>query len=122
MIHLECERASVILPKRALSLINLSGKALHKLGIPRAQLLESEAADHPGTRPWAQALHEQFPAVDGLQWVSRQDDEAHALLLFGDRVKKADLQVVHRSMDIVNDLELYLRLLNLAQLVGVRFL
>jgi hypothetical protein len=120
--NLDRMRASVLCPSRDLLLVNLSGKALHKLGITRAKLLECEAADFSHTRRWAGALHAQLPKADGLRWVSRQDDEAHALLLFGDRVKKAVLRVTRPPTDIVHDLKLYLQVLDLAQLIGVDFI
>ena len=42
--NLDRYRASILSPTRDLLLVDLSGKALHKLGIPRARLLESDAA------------------------------------------------------------------------------
>ncbi len=119
---LKNERSSIIAPTRDLNLVNLGSKPLHKLGISRSLLLESDAADYSKTRPWAQALHVQFPDADGLRWVSRQDDEGYAIVLFGDRVKKNDLKEVSPPTDIINDSKLYLQLLTLAQLVGVDFL
>jgi len=120
--NLEKARASIITPTRNLNLINLSGKALHKLGISRVRLLECEAAEYPHTRPWAEARHRQHIQADGLRWVSRQDDEAHALMLFGDRVEPGDLRVASPPTHILKNPELYLQLLELAQLIGVEIL
>lgn len=117
--NLDQERISIISPVRDLVLVNLSGKALRKLGIPRSKLLESGPAKYPSTRLWAEALHRQCPEADGLCWVSRQDDEAHALVLFGDRVRRGDLHTLQFSADIVNDPNLYLQVLELAQLIGI---
>ncbi len=110
---------SVISPVRDLQLVDLSNTALRKLGVSRLQLIDSDAADYPHTRPWAVALHDQLPKADGLLWMSRQDDEARALVLFGDRVKKADLAKVEPPTDIVNDPVRYGRILDLAQRIGV---
>jgi len=120
--NLEGALASVLSPARDLQLVSLSAKALRKLGITRARLLDSDAADYPYTRSWARALHAQFPDADGLRWVSRQDDEAHALVLFGDRVKKNVLRIVYPSTNILNDFKTYRQLLELAQLIGVDIL
>lgn len=50
-------------------------------------MIASPARDYPDTALWAQALHRQFPDVDGLLWMSRQRDRDHALVLFGDRLR-----------------------------------
>jgi hypothetical protein len=50
-------------------------------------LIASPARDYLDTALWAQALHRQFPDVDGLLWMSRQRDRDHALVLFGDRLR-----------------------------------
>ena len=42
----------------------------------------------------AQAIHTQFDDVEGLVWTSNLCDPDSALLLFGDRVAVADIQVV----------------------------
>lgn len=119
---LQGKRASVISPTRDLQLINLASKALRKLGITRIQLIESDSVDYINTRPWAVALHDQFPQSDGLVWVSRQDDEAQALVLFGDRVRKPDLAEVASPRGIAGDPVIYPKLLDLARRIGVNFI
>ena len=119
---LQGKRASIIIPTRDLRLIDLANTALRKLGITRNQLVDSDAADYPNTRPWAVALHEQFPLADGLVWVSRQDDAAHAVVLFGGRVKKPDLDEVDPPVEIAGDPVIYARLLDLAQRIGVNII
>jgi hypothetical protein len=54
--------------------------------------------------------------------VSRQDDEAHALILFGDRVKRGALRIVQGPAGLIEDPERYLRVVALAQVIGVDFL
>jgi hypothetical protein len=112
-------RVSVLRPSRELKLIDLSSKALRKLGIERSQLIDSEAIHYPHTRPWAAALHAQCDEADGLQWVSRQDDEARAVLLFGDRLRSRELIPAGPPADIVADPDSYARLLALALRIGV---
>ncbi len=113
---------SVISASRALRLINLSAVPLRKLGIARKDLIESDAADYTLTRPWAVALHEQVPQADGLYWVSRQDDEARALVLFGDRVKAAEVDEIVSPTEIVADPVHYGLLLDLARQIGVNLI
>lgn len=55
--------------------------------VPKGELIASPARDYLDTALWAQALHRQFPDVDGLLWMSRQRDRDHALVLFGDRLR-----------------------------------
>lgn len=79
---------------RDLALIDLSAVPLHKLGIPRKELIECDGSQYPETRAWAMALHNQYPDAEGLLWTSRQADPARALVLFEDRLKGAAMSVV----------------------------
>ncbi|WP_232504686.1 RES family NAD+ phosphorylase [Acidovorax delafieldii] len=76
-----------LIPNRDLKLVDLTSEGLHRLKVPKDELIASPARDYPDTALWAQALHRQFPDVDGLLWMSRQRDRDHALLLFGDRLR-----------------------------------
>lgn len=78
---------------RDLILIDLSAVPLHKLGIPRKELIECDGSHYPETRAWALALHDQYPDAEGLLWTSRQADPARALILFEDRLKTSALSV-----------------------------
>lgn len=75
-----------LVPDRDLRLVDLTSEGLHRLKVPKGELIGSPARDYPATALWAQAIHHQMPDVDGLLWMSRQRDRDHALLLFGDRV------------------------------------
>ena len=79
---------------RDLALIDLSAVPLHKLGIPRKELIECDGSQYPETRAWALALHDQCPDAEGLLWTSRQADPARALVLFEGRLKRAAMSVV----------------------------
>lgn len=74
-------------PRRDLRLVDLTSEGLHRLKVPKQELIASPSRDYPATARWAQALHQQFGDVDGLLWMSRQRDRDHALILFGDRLK-----------------------------------
>jgi hypothetical protein len=110
---------SILLPTAALKLADLSNVALRKLGVPRAQLIDTEKDRYPITRKWAAAIHLQPPQLQGLVWVSRQDDRARALMLFGDRVPAGLLVPQGASRDMVDGAAVTLELLMLADLIGV---
>ncbi|PXW93265.1 RES domain-containing protein [Sphaerotilus hippei] len=78
-----------IVPQRELLLADLTSEGLHRLRVPKEELIASPPAAYGMTARWAQALHRQFTQVDGLIWMSRQRDRDRALLLFGDRVATA---------------------------------
>lgn len=103
-----------------LTLVDLSNTALRKLGIGRVDLIETDKDIYPQTRQWAVAIHAQCPDVQGLSWVSRQDDRARAVMLFGDRMLRDPLRTVAPSQDIVNDPATYAQLVDLADTIGVK--
>lgn len=110
---------STVTPQRSLVLADLSATALRRLGIRRSELIDTEKDQYPGTRRWAEAIHTQCPAVEGLCWVSRQDDRGLAIILFGDRVTPHDLVAAGVSRSILADVEVYSDLLALAERIGV---
>lgn len=79
----------LIVPNRTLRLVNLTTDGLHRLKVPKAELIASAPFDYLDTARWAQAFHHQCPDVDGLLWMSRQRDRDQALVLFGDRAGSA---------------------------------
>jgi len=110
---------SQIQTKTALHLVDLSSKALRLLGVKRNELVDTDADRYPYTRQWAAAIHAQAHEAQGLRWVSRQDDEAMAVMLFGDRIKQSHLTVRQAGRDILKDPEVFDRLLGLAERIGV---
>lgn len=76
-------------PVRDLRLVNLTSDGLHRLKVPKAELIASAPIDYGATAAWAQALHHQYEDIDGLFWMSRQRDQDQALVLFGDRAGSA---------------------------------
>lgn len=78
-----------LVPLRSLQLVNLTTDGLHRLKVPKAELVASPPIDYIDTACWAEASHHQYPEVDGLFWMSRQRDRDQALVLFGDRVGSA---------------------------------
>jgi hypothetical protein len=85
---------STIAARRDLTLIQLHGHGLTRLGVSHAELIDAEARRYSRTAAWAAALHARMDGADGLVWVSRKHDTSFALVLFGDRVVRGDLEVV----------------------------
>lgn len=110
---------SVLVPAAALTLADLSNVALRKLGVPRARLIDTDKDSYPATRKWALAIHQKNPNLQGLVWVSRQDDRGQALMLFGDRVGSGLLVPRTASRDFVDGADVMRELLMLADLIGV---
>ena len=110
---------AVLLPATDLVLADLRNVALRKLGVPRAQLIDTEKDWYPQTRKWAEAIHAQVPNVQGLCWTSRQDDRALAIMLFGNRIADKTLLPHGSSRELLNDASAYAELLVLADRIGV---
>jgi len=80
-------------PTRDLLLADLAGNGLRRLGITRAELIDSYPDAYPQTAMWAAAIHDHPTRFDGIRWVSRQYDLSQAVVLFGDRVTESELIV-----------------------------
>lgn len=116
---LEGQVHSEVKVKRGLKLADLSSVPLRKLGVQRTQLIDTEKDQYPATRRWAEAIHAEHPNIQGLSWISRQDDSARAVMLFGDRIPKGALRQVGDSRSLLKDEQNYAQLLNLADRIGV---
>jgi hypothetical protein len=99
--------SSTIAPRRTLRLADLRGHGLGRLGVTRLQLIESPASEYPATTAWSLALYQCPRTPDGILWTSRQYDRSAALILFGRRVRRRDLEVVQppRPLAFGNGLE-----------------
>jgi hypothetical protein len=110
--------ASTLSSRQVLRLASLHGHGLRRLGATRAQLIDPEADRYPELAAWGQALHDCPAESDGLAWRSRHYDDAYALLLFGDRVRRRDLEVVEPPLPLAVGRGLE-RLLELAERAGI---
>lgn len=117
---LEGQVYSQIVSGEDLLLADLSSTALRKLGLQRNQLIDTEKDRYPQTRPWAEAVHAQFPQLHGLCWISRQDDRARAIMLFGDRLSTGALLPIAPSITITTDIGIYGDVVDLANRIGVK--
>lgn len=104
---------------QALVVIDLTSLSLRKMGIRRRQLIDTEKDQYPATRQWAEALYCQYPDAQGLLWISRQDDTARALMLFGDRIPAGALVLQGTTRPLLGDTAVYAEVLELAARLGV---
>lgn len=110
---------SQVTPRRDLNLVDLSSTALRRLGVRRNELIDTEKNKYPDTRKWAETIHAACTDAEGLCWVSRQDDRALAIVLFGDRLATADLLPTGAARSVLVDIAVYADLLVLADRIGV---
>jgi hypothetical protein len=75
-------------------------RGLRRVGAARAQLIDSEADQYPALAAWDQALHDCPAKSDGIVWRSRQYDGSYAFVLYGDRVRRQELQVVEPPLPL----------------------
>ena len=94
---------STVQVDHALQLVDLASVPLHKLGLTRVQLIETEKDQYPATRRWAEAIRRQCPQAQGLSWISRQDDSARAVVLFGDRIPDGTLRPHGSPRSLLDD-------------------
>ena len=85
--HVDGHVSSAIRSPRPLRLIDLTSIALKKLGLRRADLIDTEASEYPITREWAARFYSDHSDAEGLLWTSRQDDRAQAVVLFKLRLR-----------------------------------
>jgi hypothetical protein len=92
---------STVTARRDLRLASLHGHGLRRLGTTRARLIDLEADQYPTLAAWGQAIHDCPAEPDGIAWRSRHYDDAHAVLLFADRVRRRELEVVVPPVPLV---------------------
>ena len=107
-------------PQQDLILADLSATALRRFGLRRTDLIDTEKDRYPQTRSWAAAFHATRPDIHGLCWVSRQDDRARAIILFGNRLPAGALVLHSPSLNIIGTLSVYTDLIILADRIGVK--
>ncbi|MEN8502070.1 MULTISPECIES: RES family NAD+ phosphorylase [Paraburkholderia] len=73
---------------REVQLVNLTSTGLRAAGLKRSDLFDGDAQDYPRTREWAAWLWAEYPDAQGLIWMSKQDDQSQAVMLFGDRMSE----------------------------------
>lgn len=79
---------------RPLQCVQFHTPYLPKLGLSRAQLIDSLPACYPETRAWAQAAFDQCPNAQALAYGSRRHDAGRCIMLFGQRLPAESLTVL----------------------------
>lgn len=77
-----------------LQCVSLHTKDLPRLGLTRAQLIDSLPNAYPLTRAWAQAAFDQRPQAQALSYTSRRDDAGRCLLLCRQRLPTPPFRIV----------------------------
>jgi hypothetical protein len=94
-------RLASVIPTRDLTLAQLNGPGLTRLGIGRKRLIEVPAPEYPHTAEWAQAIYDCPVAFDGLLWTSRQNDNGAAVILWEGRVDpERDLDLDGKPLEL----------------------
>jgi hypothetical protein len=77
-----------------LDLIQLNGAGLRKLGLTRAQVIDTGTDAYPATAAVAQALYDANPSTHGIVWTSHQADDGDAFILWGTRLVPSDATIL----------------------------
>jgi len=76
-----------------LTVASLNEPDLNRLGLTRADMIDTFASAYPETARWAEAFHRANRAVAGLAWTSRRCDPGTAYVFFGDRLPPCAFKV-----------------------------
>ncbi len=79
-----------------LTLASLHEPDLNKIGLTRADLIDTPSSAFSDTARWAEAFHRAEPDLAGLVWTSRRCDPGAAYVFFGDRMPSGTLKVTNR--------------------------
>jgi hypothetical protein len=112
---------STLAATRPLRLASLHGHGLRRLGATRAELIDSEADQYPALAVWGQGLHDCPAAPDGIVWRSRHYDDSYAFVLFGDRVRRHELEIMEPPLPLAVGRGLE-RVMELAEQAGITIL
>ena len=106
--------------QRKLSLATLHAPDLARFGMTVDQLTATNSMYYPQTARWAEAIHRSHSYIEGLEWTSYRASPDRAYMLFGDRVKVADLVCSGNEVLIRTDATLYDEVVECGRRVGVR--
>ncbi|WP_437889609.1 RES family NAD+ phosphorylase [Phytobacter sp. V91] len=104
---------SKLIPSIDLALVNITPMTMRRWGITQAELLGSDMTEYPITQKWAERIHHDNPLAKGIQWPSKQHG-GKAVMLFGDRIKDSDLEVMIESEAVTESDEVLYALYDLA--------
>lgn len=92
---------SILTVQKDICVASLTSIPLRRMGIRKSDLIETEKDRYPETREVAESIRNQHPDVQGLVWVSKQDDKALAYVLFGDRISKGVITQSSSGADLL---------------------
>lgn len=113
----EPRRVGCFKPTGALRLVDLSAVGLRRLGLARCDVIDGDPVDFSVTRQLGAWLYENKPDAQGICWISRQNDEGRAVVLFEPRLSPVGLEVITEDEVFTDGLHLD-ALLTLAQRMG----
>lgn len=113
----EPRRVGSFKPSAALRLIDLTTVGLRRLGLTSSDVIDANQVDYPITRQLGSWLYENRPDAQGICWISRQNDEGRALVLFEPRLGSVKL-AVHTEDEPFTDGPHLDALLTLAERMG----
>jgi len=87
---------SILKLKREIIVAPLHAPDLHRIGVGRADLIETPPTAYAETARWAEAFHRGDNSVAGLQWTSRRCDPEQAFVFFEDRSPSSPWRVTER--------------------------
>lgn len=83
-----------------LPLLQLNGYGLKRLGLERADVIDTGSHAYPETARIAQALQDAHPDAAGIIWTSHQADHGDAAILWETRLDAGALTVVDGPLDL----------------------
>ena len=98
----ETRRVGSLKPSAPLRLVDLTTVGLRRLGLTRADVIDSSQPDYPVTRQLGAWLYVNKPDAQGICWISRQNDEGRAVVLFKPRMGTVKL-VANTKDEIFTD-------------------
>lgn len=87
---------SWLVTKQDLEVVRLNEPDLNRLGLTRADLIDTPNSGYDTTARWAESLHRGNPTAAGLAWTSRRCDPDQAYVFFEDRVPPRALAITKR--------------------------
>lgn len=109
---------SVVETNQDIILADLTTKPLRKLGIHPADIVTSEKDGYPFSRAVAEKMYECNPDIQGLRWMSRQDNTAGVYIFFENRFSSPPLVVIAPTRRL--EVEAYSEVLDLADALDVQ--
>lgn len=94
---LQARNASTLRLRRDLTIARLHAPDLRRWSLAPADLSAAPSREYVRTARWAEAIHRQFPDLDGLVWTSNKCDPERCFVFFGDRVGEGDFEPIEST-------------------------